>query len=83
VWRALLAIPAGQTRSYGELARAVGAPQSARAVARACATNRLSVLVPCHRVVGADGSLSGYRWGAERKKKLLDREARPRRGDGR
>jgi AraC family transcriptional regulator of adaptative response/methylated-DNA-[protein]-cysteine methyltransferase len=84
VWQALRAIPAGQTRSYAEIARAVGEPRSARAVARACATNRLSVIVPCHRVVGADGSLSGYRWGVARKKMLLDREsARTRAGKGR
>jgi AraC family transcriptional regulator of adaptative response/methylated-DNA-[protein]-cysteine methyltransferase len=84
VWQALRAIPRGQTRSYAEIAEAVGAPRSARAVARACATNRISVIVPCHRVVGADGSLSGYRWGVEKKKMLLDREsARTRGGRGR
>ncbi len=75
VWEALRAIPAGQTRSYGELARALGRPTAARAVAGACAANPLAVAVPCHRVVRADGSLSGYRWGLERKRALLDREA--------
>lgn len=75
VWEALQAIPAGQTRSYGELARALGRPTAARAVAGACAANPLAIAVPCHRVVRADGSLSGYRWGLARKRALLDREA--------
>jgi len=74
VWRALQAIPSGETRSYGDIAKAIGAPRAARAVARACATNRVGVVIPCHRVVGSDGSLSGYRWGKGRKKKLLERE---------
>jgi len=74
VWQALRQIPRGQTRSYSQLAREMGIPKSVRAVARACALNRVSVLVPCHRVVGADGSLTGYRWGAQRKRKLLDAE---------
>ena len=74
VWQALLAIPRGQTRSYAELARALDAPRGARAVARACAGNRLAVLVPCHRVVRGDGSLGGYRWGMGRKQALLDAE---------
>jgi AraC family transcriptional regulator of adaptative response/methylated-DNA-[protein]-cysteine methyltransferase len=75
VWQALRAIPAGTTLSYGEVARRIGAPASARAVARACAANMLAVAVPCHRVVRADGGLSGYRWGVERKRALLAREA--------
>jgi AraC family transcriptional regulator of adaptative response/methylated-DNA-[protein]-cysteine methyltransferase len=74
VWQELRAIPYGSTRTYTEIARAVGQPTSARAVARACATNPVSVLVPCHRVVREDGELAGYRWGVERKQKLLDRE---------
>ena len=75
VWQALHAIPAGETRSYADLARAVGAPAAARAVAGACAANKLAVAVPCHRVVRGDGSISGYRWGVERKRALLAREA--------
>ncbi|MEI9969844.1 MAG: methylated-DNA--[protein]-cysteine S-methyltransferase [Terracidiphilus sp.] len=67
VWQALRQIPRGETRSYSQLAREMGDPKSTRAVARACATNRVALLVPCHRVVGADGSLTGYRWGVERK----------------
>lgn len=74
VWNALRQIPRGQTRTYSQLAREMGEPNATRAVARACALNRVSVLVPCHRVVGADGSLTGYRWGVERKRKLLDAE---------
>jgi AraC family transcriptional regulator, regulatory protein of adaptative response / methylated-DNA-[protein]-cysteine methyltransferase len=74
VWRALQAIPAGATRSYGEVAAAIGRPGSARAVARACASNRVALLVPCHRVVREDGALGGYRWGTARKQRLLDRE---------
>ena len=75
VWQALRDIPAGATASYGEVARRIGAPASARAVARACAANPLAVAIPCHRVVRADGGLSGYRWGVERKRVLLAREA--------
>ena len=75
VWQALRDIPAGTTASYGEVARRIGAPASARAVARACAVNPLAVAIPCHRVVRADGGLSGYRWGVERKRELLAREA--------
>jgi AraC family transcriptional regulator, regulatory protein of adaptative response / methylated-DNA-[protein]-cysteine methyltransferase len=75
VWAALARIPAGQTRSYGEVASSIGRAGSARAVARACATNNVAVLVPCHRVVRGDGALGGYRWGLERKKALLAREA--------
>jgi AraC family transcriptional regulator of adaptative response/methylated-DNA-[protein]-cysteine methyltransferase len=71
VWRALRQIPRGETRSYAELARAIGQPTAVRAVARACATNPVAITVPCHRVIGSDGSLTGYRWGVERKKKLL------------
>jgi O-6-methylguanine DNA methyltransferase len=75
VWQVLRDIPVGTTLSYGEVARRIGAPASARAVALACAANMLAVAVPCHRVVWADGNLSGYRWGAERKRALLAREA--------
>ncbi|HCL41651.1 MAG TPA: bifunctional transcriptional activator/DNA repair enzyme protein Ada, partial [Pseudomonas sp.] len=75
VWQALQAIPPGQTRSYSELAHAVGTPSAARAVAGACAANPLAIAVPCHRIVRSDGSLSGYRWGVERKRALLQREA--------
>ncbi len=74
VWKALQEIPAGETRSYSQLAAEMGRPNSTRAVARACATNRVSVLVPCHRVVGVNGSLTGYRWGVERKRQLLKNE---------
>ena len=74
VWQALRHIPRGETRTYSQLAREMGMPSSTRAVARACALNRVSVLVPCHRVVGASGSLTGYRWGVERKRKLLEAE---------
>jgi AraC family transcriptional regulator of adaptative response/methylated-DNA-[protein]-cysteine methyltransferase len=74
VWQALRRIPRGETRSYSELARELGAPRSTRAVARACAMNRVALVVPCHRVIGASGSLTGYRWGVERKRKLLETE---------
>ena len=74
VWHALQAIPSGATLSYGELARRVGMPRGARAVARAVATNPLALAIPCHRVVAADGGIGGYRWGIERKRKLLARE---------
>ena len=76
VWQALRAIPAGATVSYGEIARRIGAPTAVRAVAGACAANALAVAIPCHRVVRNDGGLSGYRWGVERKRALLEREAR-------
>jgi len=76
VWSALQAIPAGETKTYSQLAAEMGMPKSTRAVARACATNRVSVLVPCHRVVGVSGSLTGYRWGVERKRELLAGEKR-------
>lgn len=75
VWKALRTIPAGETVTYSELAARIGSPSSARAVARACASNALAVAIPCHRVVRSDGGLSGYRWGVERKRTLLDREA--------
>ena len=75
VWKALQAIPRGETRTYTQVAVSIGQPTAARAVARACATNPAAVVVPCHRVVGADGSLTGYRWGRERKRKLLDMES--------
>ena len=74
VWQALQKIPRGETRSYSELARELGEPNATRAVARACATNRVALIVPCHRVVGADGSLTGYRWGMERKRQILEAE---------
>jgi AraC family transcriptional regulator of adaptative response/methylated-DNA-[protein]-cysteine methyltransferase len=74
VWQALRQIPRGETRSYSQLARELGDAKAVRAVARACAANRVAILVPCHRVVGADGSLTGYRWGVERKRKLLEAE---------
>ncbi len=75
VWQALRDIGPGITASYKDVAQAIGQPTAARAVARACSENPLAVLVPCHRVVKADGGLSGYRWGVERKRKLLDNEA--------
>ena len=75
VWHALQQIPAGSTASYAEVARQIGMPSSARAVAQACAANALAVVVPCHRVVRSDGRLSGYRWGVQRKRTLLEREA--------
>ena len=78
VWQALRRIPRGETRSYSQLAREMGEPKATRAVARACATNRVAVLVPCHRVVGANGSLTGYRWGLARKRQLLKAESTAR-----
>ncbi len=75
VWQALRRIPPGQTASYTEIAEAIGAPAAVRAVASACAANPVAVLVPCHRVLRQDGALSGYRWGVQRKRALLDREA--------
>ena len=74
VWDMLRRIPRGETRSYTEVAREIGEPTAVRAVARACATNPVALAVPCHRVVRSDGDISGYRWGVERKKKLLERE---------
>ena len=76
VWEALRNIPLGTTATYADIAAVIGAPKAVRAVARACASNRLAVAIPCHRVVRTDGSLSGYRWGVARKRKLLDREAK-------
>ena len=74
VWRALQKIPLGRTATYSEIARKLGQPTAVRAVARACATNDLAIVVPCHRVVRADGDLAGYRWGLERKRELIARE---------
>jgi AraC family transcriptional regulator of adaptative response/methylated-DNA-[protein]-cysteine methyltransferase len=78
VWQALRQIPRGETRSYSQLARELGNPKATRAVARACAMNRVAVVVPCHRVVGVSGALTGYRWGVERKRILLEAEGRNR-----
>ncbi len=75
VWRELMAIPAGETRSYSQIAAALGNPKAQRAVARACATNRVALVVPCHRAVREDGGLGGYRWGLGRKERLLTVEA--------
>jgi AraC family transcriptional regulator of adaptative response/methylated-DNA-[protein]-cysteine methyltransferase len=77
VWQALSRIPAGSTATYSEIAKRIGAPGSARAVARACASNTLAIAIPCHRVIAGDGGLAGYRWGLEKKKALLEREAQP------
>lgn len=74
VWRALINIPAGETRSYGDIARRLGRNNGARAVGRAIASNPVSVLIPCHRAIGTDGKLHGYRWGLARKKTLLAME---------
>lgn len=76
VWQALQQIPRGQTISYSELADRIGSPKAVRAVASACAANTIAIAIPCHRVVRTDGSLSGYRWGVERKRRLLDRETK-------
>ena len=76
VWQALRKIPPGKTVSYSEVAETIGSPKSVRAVARACAANTLAVAIPCHRVVRNDGGLSGYRWGVERKRVLLDKESK-------
>lgn len=78
VWSELRKIPYGETRTYGEIAKTIGTPKAFRAVARACATNPVALVNPCHRVIGSDGRLSGYRWGIERKAALLDHE----RGNG-
>ena len=75
VWAALSAIPPGKTATYKEIAQAIGQPKAVRAVAQACAQNPLAVAIPCHRVVRTDGDLSGYRWGVERKRELIAREA--------
>lgn len=76
VWHELQNLPAGQTLSYAQLAGRIGAPKAFRAVAGACGANRLAVIIPCHRVVAANGRISGYRWGVERKRSLLFRESR-------
>ena len=78
VWSHLRAIPVGETHSYSEVAKALGQEKAVRAVARACATNPVALVIPCHRVIREDKTLGGYRWGLERKKKLLEREARQR-----
>lgn len=78
VWEALQQIPRGSTRSYSDLARAIGLPRGQRAVARACATNPAAILIPCHRIVREDGGLGGYRWGIKRKQALLNAEAKTR-----
>ncbi len=75
VWAALRAIPAGQTASYSDIARAIGKPSAVRAVAQACSANRIAVAIPCHRVIRTDGNLAGYRWGVDRKRELISREA--------
>ena len=75
VWRALREIPSGTTASYADIARKINAPKSVRAVAQACGANTLALAIPCHRVIRSDGALSGYRWGAMRKRALLEREA--------
>jgi AraC family transcriptional regulator of adaptative response/methylated-DNA-[protein]-cysteine methyltransferase len=80
VWRELQKIPFGETRSYGEIARAIGVPKAVRAVASACANNPVSVVIPCHRVVRQSGALGGYRWGLERKRQLIDKERSAREG---
>ena len=74
VWQALAAIPYGETRTYRDVAQAIGKPAAVRAVARACATNPVALAIPCHRVIRGDGSLAGYRWGLERKRALLEKE---------
>ena len=74
VWQELLRIPIGETRSYSEVAKSVGRPKAARAVARACASNSVALAIPCHRVVRETGEAGGYRWGVERKQPILDRE---------
>lgn len=82
VWEFLQCIPAGETRSYADVATAIGRPEAARAVAGACAANRLALAIPCHRVIRGDGGLGGYRWGVERKRALLEREAAGNGGKG-
>ena len=74
VWQALLAIPRGQTRTYAQIAAAIGSPSAVRAVGTACGANPLALVVPCHRVVGAGGRLTGYHWGIDRKRQLLELE---------
>jgi AraC family transcriptional regulator of adaptative response/methylated-DNA-[protein]-cysteine methyltransferase len=82
VWEALQRIPRGATKSYAEIARDIGRPTAARAVAGACASNKLAVVIPCHRVVREDGDLGGYRWGIQRKRGLLEAERNKKRADG-
>ncbi|HEY9898374.1 MAG TPA: methylated-DNA--[protein]-cysteine S-methyltransferase [Pantanalinema sp.] len=82
VWQALREIPVGSTASYTDIASRIGSPRAFRAVARACAANALALAIPCHRVVRSDGGLSGYRWGVERKRELLAREAKIRTANG-
>jgi len=77
VWEALRRIPRGETRTYSQVAQSLGDPKAVRAVARACATNNVAVVIPCHRVIGSNGKLTGYRWGVERKEKLLEMEKAP------
>lgn len=81
VWRELQAIPYGETRTYGAIARAIGSPTAVRAVANACARNRAALVIPCHRAVREGGGLGGYRWGIERKKALLEGEAVEKKGN--
>lgn len=76
VWQAIRAIPFGETSTYLDIARSIGAPKASRAVAQACGANHIAVVIPCHRVVRKDGHISGYRWGVERKRVLLEREKR-------
>ena len=83
VWEALQRIPRGATKSYADIARDIGRPTAARAVARACASNKLAVVIPCHRVVREDGDEGGYRWGVTRKRELLRAERDKTRVDGR
>lgn len=75
VWKALRDVPAGETRTYGQIAKSLPLPATAQDVGAACAANRIAVAIPCHRVVKSDGSISGYRWGVQRKRKLINREA--------
>jgi AraC family transcriptional regulator of adaptative response/methylated-DNA-[protein]-cysteine methyltransferase len=77
VWQVLQTIPVGSTISYQQVAAQIGNPKAFRAVASACAANKLAIAIPCHRVVGSNGSLSGYRWGVERKQALLELEKKP------
>ncbi len=78
MWKALTEIPPGETRTYGEIAKRIGEPTAARAVGRACATNQAAGVIPCHRAVGSNGALNGYRWGVARKEQLLAGERKRR-----
>jgi AraC family transcriptional regulator of adaptative response/methylated-DNA-[protein]-cysteine methyltransferase len=80
VWKYLQSIPFGGTRSYGQVAKAIGQPRASRAVARACATNPVAVAIPCHRIIRENGDMGGYRWGMDRKKMLLEFEKQGRAG---